>query len=142
MGRNRKDNPFKAGQYYASKYEGNNGDLILGKVKSVRRSGEVILDNLLTGSRSTKSISVLGRRNSRVSKREADMIRAVYLMSGENRAAARSKAVEITRSVAEKEKTDGERKQRTGKNKKLMREISSLLKRLSEAIDKLEVVED
>lgn len=66
------------GQWFACRYNGErNGDLILGWVKSVRRTGEVILVNSLTGSLSTKKIENLLSRCKRVSKEEADKIVAL-----------------------------------------------------------------
>lgn len=62
---------IKAGQYYAARYQGHNGDLIVGRVKSVRATGEVVLVNLLTDQLSTKSIGVLALRNKRISKAQA-----------------------------------------------------------------------
>jgi len=67
-----------AGHYYAVKYLGDNGDLILGKVESVRTTGEVILTNLLTENRSVKATKILLGRNHRISKREADTLLALY----------------------------------------------------------------
>lgn len=62
-------NEIRAGQYYAAKYQGDNGDLILGKVKSVRRNGEVLCINMLNKETSIKSTEILLRRNVRVSKK-------------------------------------------------------------------------
>jgi hypothetical protein len=83
--------PVKAGQYYAAAYNGDNGDLIVGLVKSVRRNGEVILKNLLSGKNSTKSISVLLRRNKRITKAQAAQILGVYV--GDGKPTARKFAV-------------------------------------------------
>jgi hypothetical protein len=87
---------IKKGQYWAAKYHGQNGDLILGRVKSVRHSGEVILENLLADSKpSTKQTETLIQRNQRISKADADRILTTFRVGG--KAAARKKAVEITR---------------------------------------------
>lgn len=69
-----KEKTIKAGQYYAAKYNGRNGDLILGRVKSVRSTGEVVLENLLSGNKALKRIDVLRRRNKRISKAQADKL--------------------------------------------------------------------
>lgn len=87
MAKRIKTNP-KKDQYYAAKYKGSNGDLIIGKVKSVRRDGDVILTNLLTGNKSTKSIKILAARNHQVTKSEADKI-----VGRASKAAARTLAV-------------------------------------------------
>ena len=88
------NNGFKAGQYYACKYNGDNGDLIVGCVKSVRRNGDVILDNLLSGGRSVKSAEVLAKRNVRVTRPQAALI--VHTFKSEGKPAARKLAVELT----------------------------------------------
>jgi hypothetical protein len=62
---------FKAGHYYAAAYNGDNGDLIVGRVRSVRTTGEVLLTNMITGKISTKSADVLGSRNKRITKTQA-----------------------------------------------------------------------
>lgn len=83
----------KARQYWAARYNGDNGDLIVGRVKSVRTTGEVVLVNLLTDKVATKSIEVLLRRNKRVDKRQVDMILDVYKQKG--KPAARAQAVRM-----------------------------------------------
>lgn len=65
-------------QHYACRYKGDNGDLIVGRVISVRRGGDVQLVNLLTGSKSFKSHEVLAQRNKRITKRQADRIVKVW----------------------------------------------------------------
>lgn len=82
---------FKAGQYYAAKYKGDNGDLIVGKIKSVRSNGEVILVNLLTNAVATKSSAVLASRNKRITKIQAD--RLVAIAKHTNKRDAREAAV-------------------------------------------------
>jgi|WetSurSiteA1Bulk_404760.scaffolds.fasta_scaffold20335_3 hypothetical protein len=88
--------PVKAGQYYAAAYNGDNGDLIIGRVKSVRRNGEVLLENLLSvsGKTSVKKIEVLLKRNKRVTGLQADAVVKEYKKTG-SRAAARQKAVSL-----------------------------------------------
>ena len=95
-----KKNDIRSGQYWAAKYNGRNGDLIIGRVKSVRTTGEVVLVNLLTASIATKSVNVLRRRNCKVSKADACEIQAVYSQTGD-RQAARAKAVELTNKQRE-----------------------------------------
>jgi dCMP deaminase len=89
-----KKTEFKKGQYYAAKYNGDNGDLIIGRIKSVRTCAEVILVNLLTGNTSTKKTSVLTVRNKRVSKANADKLVALFKKTGD-KAAVRRMAVEL-----------------------------------------------
>lgn len=74
----KKKSAFKKGQFYAAKHKGNNGDLIVGEVKSVRKNGDVILTNLLTGNRSVKGADILRKRNKRISKSQADELLAIY----------------------------------------------------------------
>jgi hypothetical protein len=83
----------KARQYWAVRHNGDNGDLILGRVKSVRTTGEVVLTNLLTGKLSTKKINVLLVRNKRIKKEQADVILDIYQRKG--RPAARAEAVRM-----------------------------------------------
>jgi len=73
-----KEQTIKAGQYYATQYNGDNGDLIVGKVKSVRTTGKVLLENLLSGKISTKKADVLRRRNKRITKAQADELVGLY----------------------------------------------------------------
>lgn len=84
---------FKAGQYWVAKYNGNNGDLIVGRVRSVRTTGEVVLVNLLTDKIATKSAKVLAVRNKRVVKAQALAVVDCYKRTG-SRAKARKLAVE------------------------------------------------
>ena len=79
------------GHFYAAAYNGDNGDLILGRVESVRTSGHIVLTNLLTGGTSTKKADVLRRRNKRISKSQAQKIAAIFKAKG--RAEARKAAV-------------------------------------------------
>lgn len=102
---------FKAGQYWAAKYEGTNGDLILGKVKSVRHSGEIVLTNLLSGKTSTKKAKVLLVRNKRVSAVQSKEILKEYLNVYKKtkskttaKAAARRKAIDTQTYGGRKEK--------------------------------------
>lgn len=60
---------YRKGQYVLCKFKGNNGDLIAGRVESVRWNGKIILTNLLTDSPSTKDASVLDARNTVVPAR-------------------------------------------------------------------------
>lgn len=79
------------GQFYAARYKGTGGDLILGEVQSVRTSGHIVLTNLLTRKTATKKIDVLMRRNKRISKRQAAKILAAFKKGG--RDAARKAAI-------------------------------------------------
>jgi hypothetical protein len=95
----------KARQYWAVRHNGDNGDLILGRVKSVRSTGEVVLVNLLTDKISTKNINVLRVRNKRVRKDQADQILDVCRNKG--KFAARKEAVKM-KSPYEKDRRQQE----------------------------------
>jgi len=73
----------KAGQFYCAKYKGKNGDIIVAVVKSVRKCGDVILTDLLTGVRRTKAIGILLQRNKRITKEQAYALQAVYSKTGD-----------------------------------------------------------
>ena len=79
-------------QHYACRYRGDNGDLIVGRVISGRRGGDIQLINLLTGSKAFKSHEVLAQRNKRVTKRQADQIVKIWEKT-KNKATARAAAV-------------------------------------------------
>lgn len=95
-------NPVK-GWYYAAKYNGSNGDLVLGRVRSVRTEGEVILTNLLTGNRAVKGTEVLLKRNHKITKKESDTIMAVYNKM-KDKTKARAKAREMSVALWEGKK--------------------------------------
>lgn len=68
---------YKKGQYYAVKHDGrDNGDLLIGQVKSARNNngGDIILINLLTGTRAVKAAKILRQRNKRIRKNQADLL--------------------------------------------------------------------
>jgi uncharacterized protein YutE (UPF0331/DUF86 family) len=73
----------KAGQFYCAKYKGKNGDIIVALVKSVRKCGDVILTDMLTGARRTKAIGILLQRNKRITKEQAYELQAVYAKTGD-----------------------------------------------------------
>jgi hypothetical protein len=81
-----KQSPFQKGHYYAAKYRGTGGDLILGEVQSVRTSGHIVLTNLLSGKTATKKADVLKCRNKRVSKAQAKKILSAYARGGNEEA--------------------------------------------------------
>jgi hypothetical protein len=63
---------WKQGQYVACKYNGSsNGDLIVGRVHSVRKTGHIILQNLLTKTIATKLTRVVAQRNFLISRKDA-----------------------------------------------------------------------
>jgi len=85
------DTKFKKGQHVVCKYHGDNGDLVVGRIESVRSSGEIVLYNLVTGGRSLKSASVLGLRNVVVPK-----VKAVALLKyANNKKELRERAVAL-----------------------------------------------
>jgi hypothetical protein len=91
---------IKAGQHYVCKYKDNSekgGDLIVGRVISMRRNGDVIFANLLTMKRAVKHVDVLMRRNFKTGKRQAQDIVAAYASGGKS--AARAAAVRLFREI-------------------------------------------
>jgi hypothetical protein len=84
---------YRKGQHVVCAYHGDNGDLIVGRVESVRSNGDVILRNLLTDNRSVKGREILSQRNVIVSKRQAQ--RVVDEASHSNAKEARKLAVVI-----------------------------------------------
>jgi heme exporter protein D len=85
---------FKAGQYYAVRCNGNNGDLIVGRVVSVLAIGHVVLHNLLSNKTSTKKEHVLRQRNKRISKAQALGLQEIYRRTG-SKAKTRERAVKM-----------------------------------------------
>lgn len=72
--------PPRAGEFWAIRMRGDNGDLIVGQVMSIRstkavkkgeKKGSVVCKNLLTDHKSTKDMPVFVDRNKRVSKQQA-----------------------------------------------------------------------
>lgn len=86
---------FKIGDYYAARYRGRNGDLILGQVREVKRD-EVVLVNLLTGEAARKSPDVLVQRNARVDKLVVDALRCFWAAT-KSRTRTRELATMLTR---------------------------------------------
>ena len=68
------------GWYVACKYKGENGDLVLGKVLSVRRrsTGDVQVENLITGKKTFKKYKVLMNRNKRLEKKQVAALLEVW----------------------------------------------------------------
>jgi len=69
----------KKGQYVVCKHLGDNGDLLLGRIESVRSSGEVLLTNFLDKKMSIKSIKILKQRNHRASAAEVKLLMKLYM---------------------------------------------------------------
>lgn len=100
---------YRKGQYIACKYQGTgNGDLIVGRIDSVRTNGHIVGVNLLTGKAFAKAASTVGDRNVVISKSQADEIVAAYdgpeateHFHLADRKAAREKAIQITRALRE-----------------------------------------
>lgn len=91
---------FKKGKYVVCKYQGKNGDVIVGSVESVRSNGHVLLKDLLTGGTRTKRIDVLTSRNRVVPKRLALSIVEEYQASEKtsaDKALARKKAADLAK---------------------------------------------
>lgn len=90
---------MKKGQYMAAKFRGfGNGDVIVGRVESVRVGGTTLLANLITGKTSVKKTRVLAARNHRVTKVQADALVKVARVEGNQ--AARQQAVDLWRLTA------------------------------------------
>jgi len=89
---------YRKGQFVICKYEGDNGDLIVGCVESVRTGGQIVLKNLLSqGPPSIKNEKVLLERNLVVPKEVALSVVEEDKLHGH--VAARKKAVEIYRAM-------------------------------------------
>ncbi len=87
---------LKKNQHVVCRFMGkDNGDLIVGRVDSVRKDGRVVLENLLTGHVTIKKASVLVQRSVRVSKKVAHSVVEVFQKDG--RVAAKHAAVAIAR---------------------------------------------
>lgn len=84
------------GWYVACKYKGENGDLVLGKVLSVRRksTGDVQLVNLLTGAKVFKQYKVLMSRNKRIDNTQKDKLLEVWEKT-KSRAKTKKAAIEM-----------------------------------------------
>lgn len=103
---------FKKGQHLVCRFKGDNGDLVVGRVDSVRAGGTVLLVDLLTESPQprVKQASILAERNVEVSKMDALRVvrryQAVISATGvqaEARAAARALAVDIAATYKTRE---------------------------------------
>ena len=90
-------NKPKKGQYWICKYNGNNGDMPVGKVEIVRSNKKIFFVDLLnpTGKLRDKALDVLLDRNVQVTKRDAMKIVKVFKDTGNSLKAARDTAVEI-----------------------------------------------
>jgi hypothetical protein len=74
----KKEVKLAAGMWVHCKYRGKNGDLIVGQVRSVRTTGDVIGINALTGNKFRKEMTALLKRNDRCSKKVAMEIVAAF----------------------------------------------------------------
>jgi hypothetical protein len=94
----------KKGQHVVCRYglsDGkSNGDLVVGRIESVRTNGDVILTRLPEGTRAVKGADVLSSRNVVVTKREAEEVLAVIATRGPN--AGRAAAVYVARRALER----------------------------------------
>jgi hypothetical protein len=87
---------LKKGRYVLCRYNGDNGDLIAGRVESVRTNGDVICKSLLNGARHVKLLSVFKQRNVLVTKGDADKVVAAFKLGGKK--LARVEAVKLARA--------------------------------------------
>ena len=127
---------IKAGHYYAAAYNGNNGDLILGVVRSVRTTGHVVLDNLLSGTTSTKKTEVLQRRNKRISKKQADELLKLFNKTHDKQK-VRAAAVGVAK-VREKKETKPSLKEAIKMVEQLKKRAGHLLRDADELLKNLE----
>lgn len=88
---------LRRGQWFICKFKGDNGDLIVGCVESVRTKGVILLTNPLIKGSSKKFASVLSTRNLRVRKSVADKVVAMYKLRGKR--AARALAVHLSSEI-------------------------------------------
>lgn len=94
----------KAGHYCATAFHGDNGDLIVGYVESIRvsrkrsdgstKKGRVVCRNLLTGHTSTKEMSVISTRNKRITKKQAQELVDLWNKTN-HKVSVRKAAVEL-----------------------------------------------
>jgi hypothetical protein len=106
---NTTDFQYKKGQYVICRYNGDNGDLIVGRVESARNRTDdapITLINLITNNRSTKERSVLYGRNIVVPKCVADKV--VQAWAAHNIREAKRLAVQIAKSVGAQERMEEE----------------------------------
>ena len=93
----KKKRPFKKGYWVICRYSGENGDLIAGRVESVRTNGKVLLTNLLTGALATKDANTLLKRNLVVNKATTDKVVAIFEAQGKKE--ARAAAVRLSSAL-------------------------------------------
>ena len=97
----RREQLFHKDQHVLCKFAGGrNGDLIVGRIKSVRRDGDITLVNLLSGETATKKTEVLSVRNVRVHKKYALEVVKFWKEHDNNRALTRQYAVALVRRLA------------------------------------------
>lgn len=115
---------YRKGMHLIAKYEGDNGDLVVGRIESVRTNGDIIGTNLLTGSRFTKSTHVINKRNVTCSKAIAV---AILEASGSDKKLARQEAVTFARLLNGKGE-EKEKKTSRADERKINRAIKLLSK--------------
>lgn len=116
---------LRKGQYLICKYRGENGDLILGQITSVRSIGEVLIRDLLNDrvTPSVKKIEIVASRNIVCPKKVADSLVREYqqhkIAHGEADAKRHVRALVVThakqmgKEVPEQMKLDLEEKPKT-----------------------------
>lgn len=117
---------FRKGMHVIAKYEGDNGDLIVGRIESVRTNGDIIGENLLTGARFTKHSSILEKRNVICTKAIAF---AVIQAADGDKKIARKEAVAFSRLLNGKSEAK-EEKVKAADEKKIKR-ATDILSKLS-----------
>lgn len=104
----RQHSKYRAGQYVIVRMNGDNGDLIVGEIKSARACKDIVGVNLLTGERFTKNEDVLLKRNLVVFKKVAMQVVDQYknaLASGALPAEARKMARAVAVQLANPQQT-------------------------------------
>jgi hypothetical protein len=90
--------PYKKNQYCVCRFAGKrNGDVVVGRIESVRKNGSILIESLLGGTLRVKSSEVFSQRNLIVSKAEADNVVTVFEKTG-SAIAAREAAVQIAKT--------------------------------------------
>ena len=85
--------PVRTGQYYICKKKGEKNDLIVGKVISVRRNGDVIIESLISNKLIVKPLDTVQKRCAKVIQDTALIVVDTYKTSGIQ--AAKSRAIEL-----------------------------------------------
>lgn len=94
---------MKTGDYVICRYNGESGDVIAGRIVTVKRNGKVDLVNLLTNTDSTRARVDLNRRNLVVSKATAMKVVGVFEATKDKKK-ARDEACNLASAATESSK--------------------------------------